>query len=327
MNLDKWWWWGVGALVLALGAAAFWDDEDAPEEAPPAVAAPSTGLPALPSHAASDVGSAAAQLGGGLDDAARLFDLGVAGHLTIDLDTKTALEMMRAELGPNPSAADLQRVEDSLRKGLPPAAAAQAIALMRNYINYSQAYAREMEKQEPPTSLAGMRALIDRAEALQRRHFDAATAKGLFGAQQAHSRYMLEVQALEADTQLSAIDKAQRMKRLRDQLPPEVVALDPAPPKEVFDMEQKVIALRQQGGSEAEVQRLREQVLGADSATAIAQMEQQKAQFDTRYNAYLQEKKTLAGVPAPAQIDALLAKHFPADDVAAARAYDRLQGR
>jgi lipase chaperone LimK len=331
MNIDAKprWFAGAAALVLLGAVAWWWSGGEANDSSDPTVADAASIAPlAAPMPMASDAMSpAVVALGGGLEETARMFELGVAGHLRLDMDTKAALELTLAQLGPNPSAEDIARVENSLRKGLPAAAAQQAIALVHGYRAYSQAYARDFGNAPPPGSLAELRAQLDRQEALQRRHFDPQTAQALFGAQIAHSRYMLEAQTIETDTQLSTAERAQRIEALRQRMPPEVAALEDGGMSQAErDMQRQVNELRARGGSEDEVQRVRSQVLGSEGAQALAQQEQQRAQFESRFQAYLQEKRALS-TPTTAQIDALLSKHFPPDEQASARAYERLQAR
>lgn len=196
-------------------------------------------LPGTPPAAASAAGSrpvfaaprsdAARRPAERPSDPARIFELGLAGDLVIDIDTQASLEMTLSELGADPSAADLQRLEDGLRQGLPPTAANEAITLFRQYVAYSRDYARSIEGSPPADTPDQVRAMLDRTEALQRRHFGEANAKALFGLQMAHSRHQLDVQAVIDNTQLSAADKTARIQALRERLPAEVRELDTEP--------------------------------------------------------------------------------------------------
>lgn len=226
--------WGIplacGLTIAVLGGLALFGG-DGPADTPPPptpVAAQRTTAPLnTPQAAPLSPGKAS----GGLADPARIFELGLAGDLVLNMDTQASLEMTLAELGPDPSAADLQRLEDGLRKGLPPTAAGEAIAMVRQYAAYSRDYARAIEAHPPADTLAAERAMLDRMAALQRKHFGEAVATQLFGLQQAHSRYQLDVQAIQADAQLSAADKSTRIQALRDRLPDEVRELDTAAPE------------------------------------------------------------------------------------------------
>jgi len=114
-------------------------------------------------------------------DPARMFDLGVAGDLRVDLETKAALDMIVAELGDNPSAEALEKLERSLRGGLPREAAEQVLAMVQSYRSYTQALAKSAALQRPPQSPEEMRQLLEQDAALRRRHFDPATSNALFG--------------------------------------------------------------------------------------------------------------------------------------------------
>lgn len=259
-------------------------------------------------------------------DPARMFDLGLAGDLRVDLETKAALDLIVAELGDNPSAQALEKLERSLRGGLPREAAEQVLAMVQSYRAYTQALATSAALQRPPQSPEEMRQLLAQDAALRRRHFDAATSDALFGVQEAYSRYMLDAQAIDSDPRLSAVEKARRIHALRSALPGEVAELEPALSPQASELALRIAELRERGGTEAQVQALRTQAMGADAASSLGEMEAQNAQWGERHQAFRQARDALlATSPADprAAVEQLLAQHFSAEELPGARAYDR----
>lgn len=310
---------GLAALVwLAWPSADPVDRPSAPTAAGAAGASTATG-PGARSRVLPVPGS------GEPVDPARMFDLGVAGDLRVDLETKTALDMIVAELGDNPSAEALAKLERSLRGGLPREAAEQVLAMVQSYRGYTQALAKSAALQRPPQNPEEMRQLLAQDAALRRQHFDTATSNALFGVQEAYSRYTLDAQAIESDPRLSAVEKARQIHALRAALPGEVAELEPALSPKASELALRIAELRERGGTEAQVQALRTQVMGSDAASSIGEMDAQNAQWAERHQAFRQARDALlATSPADPQaaVERLMAQHFSAEEMPGARAYD-----
>lgn len=326
----RWPWIAGACLVAAGGAWLAWQGAPAEPDASPALASPATPVAhrgPSPWGDAADPRDAPAPAPA---DPARLFDLGVAGDLRLDLDTKAALELIVADLGPQPSGEQLAALDAALRAGLPRDAASQAFALVQGYRGYARELAEMNASQRPPEDADAMRRLVAQEAALRRRHFDPAAAQALFGTQEAYSRYAVEAQALDADTAIGAVEKARRLHALRLALPAEVAELEPGVSTQASELNLKVAELRERGASAEDVQAVRTQYLGAEAAASLGEMEAHHAQWAARYQAFRQQRDALlATAPAdPAEAEArLLAQHFQPDELPGARAYDRQQRR
>lgn len=251
----------VAVLALGCGLAYVWL-ADAPE---PAGAA---GAGAARPAAAPQAGQAGAATGAGLADlgstrldAARLFELGFAGGLVIDQDTRVALEILMADMADPPTAQDMQRIEDALRQGLPAREAAQAVGLLRSYRSYVGDIEQQISPRGIPANVQEMNALFDDMAAVRLKHFDPATADALFGAHEAYARYSMEASFIEQDPGLDGPARQARLDRLREQLPPQVKALVPALSPQMAQLEQDIAQARRDGATEAQVEVLRQQRL------------------------------------------------------------------
>lgn len=319
--------WGA-ALGIAIAAAIVFWPEAADSSAPQAQSAQRTqdALMLTPTTAAaSDIGDS---LSDAVEQMARLIDLGVSGDLRVDSNMRGTLDVLMAELGSAPSERDLQRLEEAMRQAMPGEAATQGIALVRHYVDYHRAALADAEAaaKAPPANAAELQALLDKTIALRRKHFDPATADALFGAEEAHARYALAQQAIQADPRLSPQERAGKLQALRAQLPAEAATWQAPATLAITEMEDKVAALRAQGATPAQIEQLRQRYVGAEAAASMAAMEAQREQWDTRYQAYLAQKKALSassGSEASQQLDSLQRKHFSDDELAAVRAYDR----
>lgn len=158
---------------------------------------------------------------GGRLDAARLFELGFAGGLVIDEDTRSAIEAVLNSLPQDPSDEDLKRLENTLRAGLPREEAERAMKLFTDYRAYNHDIVAQMQPQGIPGNLQELNAFFDQMESLKRRHFDEATAKALFGEHDAWARITMEASIVEMDASLTPEQKKARIDALRQKLPPD----------------------------------------------------------------------------------------------------------
>ncbi len=252
------------ALLLLGVAVAYWSGGDRSDAAPPpaedALASPAA--PVLVAQRAEGDEPEPAPTGAEPTDArpdvARLFELDEAGHLVIDADTGVALEALVGDLPEQPSPLDVQRTEDSLRKGLPAREAAKAIGLLRSY----RAYVAEVESQVSPggipQNLDEVNALFDRMSTLRLKYFDRATAEALFGSHEAFARYTMQTTFIEQDPNLSGPVKQDRLDRLRAQLSEEVRAMIPPLSQEMEQLEREVARMRREGASDEQVEAFRQ---------------------------------------------------------------------
>ncbi|WOB07362.1 lipase secretion chaperone [Piscinibacter gummiphilus] len=261
-----------------------------------------------------------------IEEASRLLELGASGDLTVDMNTRAALDVLLGLLGPEATPADFQRLEDALRRSMPGEAATQAIALVRHYDAYQRAATTQAAEQQPPASPEELKALLDKTIALRRQHFDEPTARALFGAEEELTRLDMAMNAIQADPKLSAQEKATQISALRERMPRDLPGLQAPVAASFGELDTQVAALRQQGATPAQIEQLRQRYLGEEAAKAMTEMEAQRAQWESRYQAYAQQKKAIVASASPdmaAQLDAALRQHFKEEELAAARAYDR----
>ncbi|MBC7956642.1 MAG: hypothetical protein H7Y33_12330, partial [Cytophagales bacterium] len=77
-------------------------------------------------------------------NAARLFELGFAGGLVIDRDTRASIEALLNSMPEELSEKDLARLERTLREGLPKEDAEKALKLVRDYRGYTKDVREEL---------------------------------------------------------------------------------------------------------------------------------------------------------------------------------------
>lgn len=227
----------VAALTLAALAYRAWSPAEA-ELTPTGavgVSAPDAPRPDLRAHSAGaatapDAVTVTDAMGLQLD-AARLFQLGFAGGLVIDTDTRAAIEAVLSSMPADPSDEDLKRLEKTLRAGLPYEEAERAIKLFKDYRGYTRDVTEQMQPKGIPGNLQEARAFFDEVEALKRRHFGEATANALFGPHDGYARLAMEAMFIAQDATLTPEQKKAQLDEMRAKLPPDQrVNIPPYPP-------------------------------------------------------------------------------------------------
>lgn len=308
----------AGALLLA------WPDGPAPSSGPPShpargdpTVAGSAGLarPALAPDATPD-------LGGSPLDAARLFDMGFAGGVTLDERTRSALQVALSELPRPPSAQDLERFEWRLRGGLPRHEADMVLDLLRRWRAYQADEARLLA--ERPTDTRALEALEQGLTALRRQHFGAEVAQRLFGTEEALARYHRQALTIEHDPGLDAPTRQARLAALRQALPAELRQTLAEPPAAQQQADELLAELRR-GGDAAQVEQALRRLVGPTEAAHLLDMERQQQDWQQRQAAFAAAREAaLAGVADPARrrevTETLVQAHFPEEEWPTARA-------
>lgn len=228
-------WWVALAGAVAVVALAYWllRTPAEPEPSPDAAAAQVTVKASGGRQAASGTGGAepwvvtVSDAMGATMDAARLFELGFAGGLVIDKDTRASIEALLNSMPEDLSEADLARLERTLREGLPKEDAEKAYKLITDYRGYTQDIRDEMQPKGIPNNMQEARVFFDQMEAVKRRHFDDATANALFGQADHYARLSMEAMFVQQDASLTDEQKKAQLDALRAQMPADQKSLIP----------------------------------------------------------------------------------------------------
>ncbi len=260
-----------------------------------------------------------------------VFSVNKNGELVLDDGTKARLDILVSGLPENATRHELQAVEASAITGLPPQAAHKALRILNGYIGYQRAEAALSAGFSNENGI-GAEEMFAKIIALRRQHLGADPADALFGSQEAQDRYGIQLALINADQKLSAQQKLARIDQLRSVLPENAVAVnaDMDAARSALEMEQSVMALRQQGASDDQVREFREQHVGVEAAKSIGEMEVQQADWERRQELFFQQSNLIAqmNLPEPQKqqrIEALLSQLYSEEEIPAARLF--LQAR
>lgn len=226
------------------------------------------------------------------------------GNLLVQDDILRLFEFYLAAIEEESIEALLQRIQWELASQLQDPARQQANDLLRRYLDYRLA----LMALPQPTTLDShtLAAHLQQVDALRQQHFSSVEQTALFAAERAEDAHLLATlqnnespgSAAEPGEMLSVEQRLQRQQASRD--------------AEVFE---QVEQLRASGASAGQIYAVREQQLGSEAATALAQLDEQQALWQQRLQVFAAERQRIRELSLPAEeqrqaISTVLASSF-----------------
>lgn len=249
-------------------------------------------------------------------------------NLIVDDGVRRRFEYFLSALGEDDLNVIRARLAAHLQAALSPKAAVQAWRLFQQYLGYREAL-RDLSSHGD--SVEGLRATLGERQALRQRWFDAPTTEAFFGFQDRYARFALDRRAILENDQLSSAEKQTRLSDLEAQLPDHLRKLVTASRKPA-SVARHVAAMRADQVSEARIYQYRQQQLGEAAAQRLQNLDQQRNQWQQRYQDYRQQRQAiidsgLAREDREAEIRRLRERLFSNNGQRRVRALDRIQAR
>jgi lipase chaperone LimK len=225
------------------------------------------------------------------------------GALTIDAELRHLFDYYLSALGEAELPAIRAGIEQELTRRLQPAAAAEAIRLLGQYLAYKRALAdadRAAAAAPGASSAAAARTRLQAMLALRRQFFSPTESAGLFGDSDARDLDAIARLELMGDKALTPAQRQQKLAELDRRLPIQLQAEREAPLR-VLKLEQQVDAARAGGAGEDDIFRLRAAALDPQAAARLAQLDQEQAAWQRRIAAYRAQSSRMGGDPAALQ--------------------------
>ncbi len=334
----------VGSIVVA-ALIAFWLATDGEEPA---------GLPAVPAAVAPGERATAAAAGAeptlsaaapaeSVEALARrplpesLRGTEIDGGLTVDAngnfiptpDAIALFDYFLAARGEESEAVIRARIIALIRGRLDGDAMTDAGALLDTYLGFRDELRRLAAASEAPSDPEQR---LQWLRELRRKHFGEAVAESLFGAGEEVARIDLERRRIALDSSIEPQERRERLDALDEQLPDSVRAArrSASAPKRAQD---EIEALRQAGGSDAEIFALREQRFGREAAERLAGFDAARESWEERLEIYQAERDQLLSRAYVSELSAgeregalesIRREHFDGYELERVRALDRL---
>jgi lipase chaperone LimK len=321
---------GVGALVASLDWPASRERDIATREraAEPAPLAPA---PVARSDATGPA-AVVAPLPSSLRDSEIDGSLAVdsAGHFIPTASALALFDYFLSATGEEPDAQLRARIVAEIERRLADPAATEAIAFLDLYLGY-RAAAEQMALDERLAESADLERRLQWIRELRRQHFGAALASSLFGDEERATEVAIAQRRVATDASLTEREKQVEMDALEARLPAaerRARAASAAPRR----LEEQEAALRERGGSDAELRALREELVGAEAAERLEERDRRRADWEGRLAEYRVARDAVladAGLEPEAReaaIEGLLARRFDARERIRVRTLDSMEG-
>ncbi|MEH6563750.1 MAG: lipase secretion chaperone [Halopseudomonas sp.] len=250
---------------------------------------PSAALPAAIRHGTDAIASQAqpASLRG--TDVDGDLQVDTQGNLLISDQLRHLFDYYLSATGEQTTEQAQRRVHEYLANQLEEPAREQALTIFEQYLNYLQAVA-ELEQDFPV--LDELDALWAREDAVQRLRaslFDPAVHQAFFASEEVYNRFTLERLAINRNTDLDAGQRAAEVEALRENLPEQLQQL--LVPQLHQDLRRQTQALAEQGGSAEDIRALRLTLVGPEATARLAALDQQRAEWQQRVDAFNRERE------------------------------------
>lgn len=328
----------VGLLLVAAIAFSLWRLAEKP-------VGPRGGIPLAPAGEGVDREAEAASPAMGLPERSESAvspepdaDVRVEGDLRADATGRfvpgpEALQLFDSFLtarGEESDASVRIRVAAEAERRLPETARAAALALYDQYLAYLVRVAAIARKVSDPTDMQRRHELV---RELRREAFGAALAYALFQEREQIEAVAVERRRVMSDPTLSDRQRIQRLAEIQAGLPEEVRRAE-AEAYSSLRLAREEDELRAGGGSEAEIQALREKFVGVEAADRLGQLDRERASWAQRMEEYREERdRVMAGTTnAPDEAKAAFmrrvrSRHFTPEELPRVEALDRIEMR
>jgi len=314
----------IALLAGAIGAAILLRSHD--PTSPPAVGAPARSAPTPPPREA-DADAPAPSLRDTEVDGALVVD--ASGRFVPNREAIRFFDYYLSATGEETAAQIRARIEAEIARRLPPDAARAARDLLDRYLGFRAEGARVLDDDRVAAS-ADLERRLQWVRELRRKHFGAELAETLFGEDERAVEIAIEQRRVAADPSLTPEERTARIAALEASMPESARKAREAAllPARLAEQER---ALRDAGGTDAEIRALREDAVGVEAADRLAALDARRAEWERRLGAYRRERDAITADASldPAARDAALetlrARDFDARERLRVRTIDEIE--
>lgn len=224
------------------------------------------------------------------------------GNLIISGSIRQTFDYFLSAIGEEDLTTIVARIRAYIRYKLAayPQAIAQAEKILDGYLSYRDAIGRIPQVQGqggPNPDIRAIRQQKEQIAALRTQYLAQDVIQAFFGDEDAYDRYTMARLEVMEDKNLSATEKAKRSAELLNTLPPQlkesVQTLNKYQELTTFTEDWK-----KRGGKPEELRAIREQVVGVEATERLEDLDKERAEWDSRIQAYLQTRDTILKNPA-----------------------------
>ena len=222
------------------------------------------------------------------------FELDANGNLIITNRIRQLFDYFLSAQGEESLPTIVQRLRAYIHNTLSGDAAAEAEQLLESYIGYLDDVAALDSPVTPGQAIdpAQLRMQREQLEAVRAGHFDAITNDAFFAEEEAYDHYTLSRLEVMQDENLSADERARRLAALESQLPPDLQE-SMRDITRYQDLQTLTQEWQETDGNPANLQQMRENLVGREAAERLAKLDQERAQWQQRVDSWLREREAI----------------------------------
>jgi lipase chaperone LimK len=248
------------------------------------------------------------------------------GNLIVGMELKDLFELYLSAKGEESLDDILLRIQNALAQQLTSPALEQGYGALKRFIEYKVELAN-LEQQQRNENLSELESIRQQKQilaTLQQKYFTPIEGEALFLAETEYDAFMLEHLTIQQNKQLTSVEKQQQVEALEASLPEDIRAgrKSAMAPGKIY---QQTEAMKSEGKTSAEIYQMRAQSLGEEAATALAQLDKQRDQWQQRLGTFntTYDSISASGLSETDQktaVNALLARDFNATESIRVRA-------
>jgi lipase chaperone LimK len=248
------------------------------------------------------------------------------GNLIVGMEIKDLFELYLSAMGEEELDDILLRIQSALAQQLKTPALEQGYDALNRFIGYKVELAN-LEKQSLDNNLSELENIRQQKEILgsiQQEYFSPSENDALFAAETEYDAFMLEHLTIQQNDQLTSAEKQQQVEALEASLPEEVRAgrESAMAPAKVYQQAQEMKA---EGQTATAIYQMRAESLGEEAASALAQLDQKRNQWQQRLEIFNSEYESistsgLSETDQKTEVNALLARDFDTTETIRVRA-------
>ena len=222
------------------------------------------------------------------------FELDADGNLIINHRIRQLFDYFLSAQGEEPLATIVRRLRAYIHHTLSGDAAAEAEQLLESYIGYLDDVAALDSPVTPGQGIdpAQLRAQKEQLAAIRAGRFDAIANEAFFAEEEAYDRYTLARLEVMQNENLSPDERASRLAALESQLPPELQE-SMRDITRYQDLQTLTQEWKETDGNPANLQQMRENLVGREAAERLAKLDQERAQWQQRVDSWLREREAI----------------------------------
>lgn len=238
------------------------------------------------------------------------------GNLIVGMELKDLFELYLSAMGEETLDDILLRIQNALAQQLTSPALEQGYDALKRFIVYKVELAN-LENQRPDDNLSNLENIRQQkhiVSAIQAEYFSTAEKEALFAAETEYDAFMLEHLTIQENNDLTLLEKQQQVEALAASLPEHIrVGRERAmAPAKIYLQAQQ---MKSAGHTEFDIFQMRADKLGEDAATALAQLDQDREQWQKRLAMFKLEYQSIiqSGLSEQDQttaVSALLMRNF-----------------